>query len=168
MTLKITGISEAQLKHFIVTPRGQWAYDRRKYAAQGERITLYHTGLDLLTCDVTLTFDADSSPLDDECYDEAQIAAWRNGEWHYVVIKTQLQFDGDNVGDCDYLGGVDCGGMGRAENLAYVVECAIDHLPDLHEALAERVKASHRMIGAIERWQVGTGKIHAKSATVSK
>ncbi len=166
--LKITGISDTQIKHFIVAPCGQWAYDRRKYAAHGERITLYHTGLDLLTCEITLTFDDQSSPLDYECYDESQIAAWRNDEWHYVVIQTQLQFDGDNVGDCDYLGGVDCGVMPQAENLEYVVECAIDHLPNLHEALADRVKASYRMIGAIDAWRESTSKIGAKPGGVSK
>lgn len=169
--LKIAGVNDSRLDHFIVTPCGQWAYDGRKCATYGERITLYHTKLDLLTCEVTLTLDDDSSPLDYECYDESQIAAWRNDEWHYVVIGAQLQFDGDNVGDCEYLGGVDCGIMPHAENLAYVVECAIDHLPNLHEALADRVKASYRMIGAIDAWrakQAGTGNNHAKSDTVSK
>lgn len=39
-------------------------------------------------------YDEDAKPTDYDCYDEADIEAWRNNEWRYVGVTAEAVKDG--------------------------------------------------------------------------
>jgi hypothetical protein len=56
-----------------------------------ESIVITDTDIPALSYRVDILPDYDTYPEDFDCYDESQIAAWRNDEWRYVgVVVTPI------------------------------------------------------------------------------
>lgn len=75
-----------------------------------------------------------------DCYSEAQLEAWRNGEWQFVVLKVSASRRGHELGTA-YLGGMEYGTMPVPEGEGYIdcdpLEDSI-YLNDLiHDAVTE-------------------------------
>lgn len=89
-----------------------------------------------LTVTAKLEHDWDSKPTDRECYSDAQIAAWRDDEWHYFGLVLSVSVDGVPV--CDHaasIWGLEGNFPGRAKNTnRYLTDTANELLPEALEA----------------------------------
>lgn len=46
-----------------------------------------------LTVRGALIADPEADPTDSGCYDRAEVAAWRNGNWQYVGVVVEVRWD---------------------------------------------------------------------------
>src|SRR6516225_4657969 len=73
--------------------------------------TIQHNGFDIR---IDVLPYSDSTPYDADCYDDADIEAWRNDEWFYVGYIYTATLDGIELGSAsiwgsewDFPGGID-------------------------------------------------------------
>jgi hypothetical protein len=92
-----------------------------------------------------------------DCYSEADLAAWRDGRWEFVIVKAEMPY-GDTT-----LGGVEYGTMGEGVWIGIDTIIA-DHGADmLAEILASKVhpKGGEPFGTKVTMWSTNWGTRHA-------
>ncbi|QDH93030.1 hypothetical protein SEA_STEPHIG9_84 [Mycobacterium phage Stephig9] len=111
-----------------------WVLDSK---ALGER-----DGFDLR---VEVTYDEDGRPADYDCYDEATVKAWEEGEWEFTLLRVVASKRGHELGSA-YLGGVERGWFPREDQADLWVdplsdEWIADYTDDMIEEALQQAKA---------------------------
>ena len=71
--------------------------------------------VDGFTLTAYAVYDTDTTPPEQDCYDAADVAAWRAGEWHYAGVVVVASREGIELGSAS-IWGIDTGDYW--ENLA--------------------------------------------------
>lgn len=52
---------------------------------------------DGITYRVTISYDTRATPYDFDCYTREDIAAWKNNDWHYIIIDVLPIINGEEI-----------------------------------------------------------------------
>lgn len=105
--------------------------------------------IDGLQIRVSYAHDYDAKASDYDCYSDADIKAWHNIRWFFVVLHVEATFDGQTYGDV-YLGAVECGECADGTDADPFAHEAITELA--HEAVTDAKKAMETLRAKLVIW----------------
>lgn len=113
-----------------------------KYVCVGDSVTWSVDGFDITA---TVHQDTDTRPTEFECYDDAQIQAWKDDDWFYCGVVLSVSRNGVEVSHhAASLWGIDCN---LGEDNDYLSEVCEDLQS---EALEQAKQDLVRIINALE------------------
>lgn len=96
---------------------------------------------DSITCTIgkyalkaTIKEDSDYSPFDDDCWEESDIARWKNDEWFFCGIVLSCEYNGISLECNESLWGIECN---FGEDNAYLLEVANELLSQYNHESAK-------------------------------
>lgn len=97
--------------------------DFDNYACEGDTISC---SIGDLVYTARITRDDSTTPSDFDCFDEKELARWKNDEWFFCGVVVECSFNGVVIGDAS-LWGVECNML---DNNDYLREVANDLIDD--------------------------------------
>ena len=114
-----------------------------KYVCIGDTVSWSVDGFDITA---RIEYDYDTKPTDFDCYDDAQIEAWRNDEWFYGGVVLSVSRNGVELTDhAASLWGIDCN---LGENNDYLSEVCEDLQGEAIGIAHDEVRRILTMLGA--------------------